>query len=120
MLNVVDEFTRECLSISINWMLKSSDVVDVLSDLYFLRCVSEHIRSDSGYEVGSGVGRRRWCQDNIHRAREPVREWITSRDSTPAFVTWGTDPPALEVIIPKSARAVALPHLAPQPGLASK
>jgi transposase InsO family protein len=31
MLNVVDEFTRECLSITISRKLKSSDVIDVLS-----------------------------------------------------------------------------------------
>ena len=36
MLNVVDEFTRECLSIRINRKLRSSDVIDVLSDLFIL------------------------------------------------------------------------------------
>ena len=61
MLNVVDEFTRECLSIRINRKLKSSDVIDVLSELFILRGVPEHIRSDnvlraeleveSGYDV---------------------------------------------------------------------
>jgi transposase InsO family protein len=50
MLNVVDEFTRECLSITINRKLKSSDVIDVLSDLFILRGVPEHIRSDNGPE----------------------------------------------------------------------
>ena len=47
MLNVVDEFTRACLSIRINRKLKSSDVIDVLSDLFILRGVPEHIRSDN-------------------------------------------------------------------------
>jgi hypothetical protein len=48
MLNVADEFTRECLAIRINRKLKSSDVFDVLSDLFILRGVPEHIRSDNG------------------------------------------------------------------------
>jgi putative transposase len=50
MLNVADEFTRECLAIRINRKLKSSDVIDVLSDLFILRGVPEHIRSDNGPE----------------------------------------------------------------------
>jgi transposase InsO family protein len=50
MLNVVDEFTRECLSIRIAQKLKSSDVIDVLSDLFILRGVPEHTRSDHGLE----------------------------------------------------------------------
>ena len=47
MLNVVDEFMRERLSIKINRKLKSSDVIDILSDLFILRGVPEHIRSDN-------------------------------------------------------------------------
>ncbi len=50
MLNVVDEFTRECLAIRIDRRLKSTDVIDVLSDLFILRGVPEHIRSDNGPE----------------------------------------------------------------------
>ena len=34
MLNVIDEFTRECLTIRIDRKLKSTDVIDVLSDLF--------------------------------------------------------------------------------------
>jgi putative transposase len=48
MLNVVDEFTRECLSIRISRTLNSSDVIDVLSDLFILRGVPEHITPDNG------------------------------------------------------------------------
>ena len=39
MLNVIDEFTRECLAIRIDRKLKSTDVIDVLSDLFILRGV---------------------------------------------------------------------------------
>ena len=41
MLNIVDEFTHECLSIRIDRKLKSTDVIDALSDLFILRGVPE-------------------------------------------------------------------------------
>jgi transposase InsO family protein len=47
MLNVVDEFTRECLAIRVARKLKAADVIDVLSDLFILRGVPGHIRSDN-------------------------------------------------------------------------
>jgi putative transposase len=50
MLNVVDEFTHECMAIRINRKLKAIDVIDVLSDLFILRGVPGHIRSDNGPE----------------------------------------------------------------------
>ena len=56
MLNVVDEFTHECLAIRINRKLKAINVIDVLSDLFILRGVPGHIRSDNGPEfVAKGV-----------------------------------------------------------------
>ena len=50
MLNVVDEFSRECLTIRVARKLKAVDVIDVLSDLFILRGVPGHIRSDNGPE----------------------------------------------------------------------
>ena len=50
MLNIIDEFTHECLAIRVSRRLKSIDVIDALSDLFILRGVPEHIRSDSGPE----------------------------------------------------------------------
>ena len=50
MLNIIDEFTHECLAIRIDRRLKSIDVIDVLSDLFVLRGVPEHVRSDNGPE----------------------------------------------------------------------
>ena len=47
MLNVLDEFTRECLAIRVARKLKGADVIDVLSDLFVLRGVPGHIRSDN-------------------------------------------------------------------------
>jgi putative transposase len=50
MLNIIDEFTRECLAIRIDRRLDSTAVIDVLSDLFILRGVPGHIRSDNGPE----------------------------------------------------------------------
>ena len=47
MLNVIDEFTHECLAIRVQRQLKAVDVIDVLSDLFILRGVPGHIRSDN-------------------------------------------------------------------------
>jgi putative transposase len=50
MLNVIDEFTRECIAIKVSRKLKAVDVIDVLSDLFILRGIPGHIRSDNGPE----------------------------------------------------------------------
>ena len=66
MLNVVDEFTHECLMIRINRKLKAVDVIDVLSDLFILRGVPGHIRSDNGPEFvarQSKDGLLRWVPE---------------------------------------------------------
>ena len=50
MLNILDEFTHECLAIKVARKLRAADVIDVLSDLFILRGVPAHIRSDNGPE----------------------------------------------------------------------
>ena len=72
MLNIIDEFTRECLAIRVNRKLNSTDVIDVLSDLCIMRGVPGHVRSDNGPEfVAKAV------QDWI-RARSAPRPPISS------------------------------------------
>ena len=60
MLNIIDEFTRECLVIRVNRKLKAVDVIDVLSDLFILRGVPGHIRSDNGLcgEAAAALGQQ--------------------------------------------------------------
>ena len=56
MLNVIDEFSRECLSIRIGRKLNSTGVIDVLSDLFILRGVPGYVRSDNVLRAeGSGA-----------------------------------------------------------------
>ena len=74
MLNVIDEFTRECLAIRVDRRLKSTDVIDILSDLFILRGVPGHVRSDNGPEF-------------IAKA---VREWIAAVGARTAFIEPGS------------------------------
>jgi len=49
-LVIIDEFTRECLSIDVSRKLNSEDVLCRLAELFILRGTPEHIRSDNGPE----------------------------------------------------------------------
>ena len=51
MLNLIDEYSRECLAIRVARRLNSHDVIDTLSDAMILHGVPEHIRSDNGSEL---------------------------------------------------------------------
>ena len=74
MLNVIDEFTHECLAIRVSRKLKAVDVIDVLSDLFILRGVPGHIRSDNGAEF-------------IAKA---VQEWIAAVGAKTAYIAPGS------------------------------
>ena len=49
-LTVIDEYTRECLSLRTGYSLKADDVMDVLTGLFITRGIPDHIRSDNGSE----------------------------------------------------------------------
>jgi putative transposase len=74
MLNVIDEFTHECLAIRINRTLKAIDVIDVLSDLFILRGVPGHIRSDNGPEF----------------VAKAVQDWIAAVGAKTAYIEPGS------------------------------
>ena len=50
LLTLMDEYTRECLSIDVGRKLNSEDVLERLSDLFIRRGVPDYIRSDNGPE----------------------------------------------------------------------
>lgn len=58
MLTVIDEYSRECLSIKVARKLNSIDVVDTLLDLFILRGVPDYIRSDNGSEFTATLVRK--------------------------------------------------------------
>ena len=74
MLNLIDEFTHECLAIRVDRKLSSADVIDVLSDLFILRGVPEHIRSDNGPEFVAKV----------------VQDWIAAVGARTAYIAPGS------------------------------
>jgi len=49
-LNIIDEFTRECLAILVARKIKTQDVIDLLFYLFIFRGIPEHLRSDNGPE----------------------------------------------------------------------
>ncbi|MGG7524166.1 IS3 family transposase [bacterium BS0013] len=71
MLNVVDEFTHECLAIRVARKLKA---IDVISDLFILRGVPGHIRSDNGPEF----------------IAKSVQAWITGVGARTAYISPGS------------------------------
>jgi len=57
-LSVVDEFTRECLALEVDRSITAADVVSVLTELFMIRGVPAHVRSDNGPEfVASAIKR---------------------------------------------------------------
>ena len=49
-LNIIDEYTRECLAILVARKIKTQDVIDLLFNPFIFRGIPEHIRSDNGPE----------------------------------------------------------------------
>jgi transposase InsO family protein len=74
MLNLIDEFTHECLAIRVARRLKAIDVIDVLSDLFILRGVPGHIRSDNGPEF----------------VAKALQEWIGAVGAKTAYIAPGS------------------------------
>ena len=73
-LNILDEFSRECLAIRVNRKLNSTDVIDVLTDLFILRGVPAFIRSDNGPEFIAGA----------------VQKWIKAVGAKTAYIVPGS------------------------------
>jgi transposase InsO family protein len=57
-LNVIDEFTRECLRIKVGRKISSQDVIDELFNLFIFRGIPEYIRSDNGTEFTAKAVRK--------------------------------------------------------------
>ena len=73
-LNIMDEFTREALMIRVDRKLNSTDVVDVLTDLFILRGPPEYVRSDNGPEF----------------IAQKVRDWIDAVGAKTAYIEPGS------------------------------
>jgi putative transposase len=73
-LNVIDEFTRECLAVKVARSLTHKDVLGVLADLFLERGVPVHIRSDNGSEFTA----------------KKVREYLSKLQIKPLFIQPGS------------------------------
>lgn len=73
-LAILDEFTRECLSILVARRITSQDVIDQLFQLFVMRGIPEHIRSDNGPEF---------------TARE-IRKWLANIGVRTLFIEPGS------------------------------
>ena len=71
---MLDEYTRECLSLLPDRSISSRNVVQVLDWLCLVRGVPEHIRSDNGPEF---IAQR-------------VRQWLAERECDTIFITPGS------------------------------
>ncbi len=73
-LNVIDEYTRECLAVRVARRLTHKDVLEVLTDLFCEQGVPVHIRSDNGSEFTS----------------KRVRHWLAMLAVKPLFIEPGS------------------------------
>ena len=73
-LNILDEFSRECLAIRVKRQLNSTDVIDALTDLFILRAPPAFVRSDNGPEF----------------VAQAVRDWIAAVGAKTAFIEPGS------------------------------
>ncbi len=102
MLGVIDEFSRECLAIRIYRKLYSTAVIDALSDLFILRGVPRHVRSDNGPEfiakavrgwinaIGTKPHPSDWAVRGMRRVRKQGRPACTcfSKAKWTIFTRW--------------------------------
>jgi transposase InsO family protein len=74
MLNLIDEYTRECLAILVDRRITSGDVIDQLLNLFILQGIPEHIRSDNGPEFTA----------------KAIRNWLTKLGVKTLFIEPGS------------------------------
>jgi putative transposase len=73
-LNIIDEYTRECLAILVARKIKNQDVIDLLFRLFIFRGIPEYIRSDNGPEFTARA----------------IRKWLTRLGVKTLFIEPGS------------------------------
>ena len=74
MLTVIDEYSRECLSIKVDRSLKSIDVIETLADLFISKGQPDYIRSDNGPEFTAII----------------LRDWLARLNTGTLFIEPGS------------------------------
>lgn len=73
-LNIIDEFSRECLASYVSRRIRSQDVILVLADLFLRHGCPEHIRSDNGPEF----------------IAKKLKKWLKDLEVDPLFIEPGS------------------------------
>jgi putative transposase len=73
-LNILDEYTRECLASVVARRIRSQDVLLILADLFLSHGIPSHIRSDNGPEF---IARK-------------LRHWLTALQVAPLYIEPGS------------------------------
>lgn len=75
-LSIVDEYTRECLALKVDRGITNEDVIDTLAELFAMRGVPRHIRSDNGPEFIARAIQRWLAQVEVETLYvEPGSPW---------------------------------------------
>jgi len=74
MLTVIDEYTRRCLAIRVDYQLKAEQVLETLAELFMFEGTPDYIRSDNGSEF---------------TAKE-VQKWLSQVGVKTAYITPGS------------------------------
>jgi putative transposase len=74
MLTVIDEYSRRCLAIRVDYRLKAEQVLEVLAELFISHGVPDYIRSDNGSEFTA----------------TDVRQWLAQVGVKTAYITPGS------------------------------
>jgi transposase InsO family protein len=73
-LNIIDEYTRECLAMLVARKIRNQDVIDLLFHLFVFRGIPEYIRSDNGPEFTARA----------------IRKWLTRLGVKTLFIEPGS------------------------------
>ncbi len=74
-LTLIDEYSRYCLALVVDRIIKSDDVLHNLSNLFLIYGIPEHIRSDNGPEF-TAKAVRKWLERGVRTAFiEPGSPW---------------------------------------------
>ena len=75
-LNIIDEYTRECLATLLEHKIKADDVIDQLFNLFVFRGIPDHIHSDNGPKFTAGAVRKWLNRLGVKTLFiEPVSPW---------------------------------------------
>ena len=114
-LNIVDEYSRECLAIKVKRKLNSTNVIDVLTDLFILRGVPAFIEPGSPWENGYCESFNARFRDellngeifySLKEAQIIIEQWRKHYNTIRPHSALGYRPPTPETIIPVEQRPI--------------